>query len=183
MSDPRATRVLLGFLEDPQWFVRLHMVRAMAKAKFLPQVDAIAARLTDRSWMVREAAVHTLQQLGRLDQLTQAFLGTADRYGREQIADEWQRAGVIPSLLFKYAKDSEGAEKQVVSQLANMGKTSYMLAVVHYSTDRELRKKFLQDFGRHPDMQIQAWVAELAEVERDPELRALAQASVLPERG
>jgi HEAT repeat protein len=183
MSDPRATRVLLGFLEDPQWFVRLHMVRAMAKAKFLPQVDAIAARLTDRSWMVREAAVHTLQQLGRLDQLTQAFLGTADRYGREQIADEWQRAGVIPSLLFKYAKDSEGAEKQVVSQLANMGKTSYMLAVVHYTTDRELRKKFLQDFGRHPDMQIQAWVAELAEVERDPELRALAQASVLPERG
>lgn len=182
MSDPRATRVLLGFLEDPLWFVRLHAVRAMAKSKFARQVEAIAARLTDRSWMVREAAVHTMQQLGRFDLLTQAFLGTADRYGREQIADEWQRAGVIPTLLTKYAQDSGEAEKQVVAQLANMGKTSYILAVVHYSTDRDLRRKFLQDFGRHPDDQIQAWVAQLAEMERDPELRALAQAS-LPPRG
>jgi len=181
MSDPRAIRVLLGFLEDPQWFVRLHAIRAMSKPKFMPQVDAIAARLSDRNWMVREAAVHTLRQLGRLDQLTRAFLGTADRYGREQIVDEWQRAGVIPSLILKYAQEDGGPEKQVVSQLANMGKTSYMLAVVHYSTDRNLRRKFLQDFGRHPDMQIQAWVAELAEVERDPELRALAQAALPPQ--
>jgi HEAT repeat protein len=181
LPDPQATRVLLALLEDPVWFVRLHGVRALAKHKFTTEVDSIAARLTDRNWMVREAAVHTLQQLNRLEYLTDAFLRTADRYGKEQIADEWQRAGVIPTLLFKYAQDNSEQEGQVISQLANMGKTSYMLAVVHYSTDRDLRKKFLTDFGRHPDPQIQHWVAEMAEHERDAELRALAQAS-LPAR-
>jgi hypothetical protein len=51
-----------------------------------------------------------------------------------------------------------------------------------HSTDRHLRKRFLQDFGRHPDPQIQYWVGEMALRETDAELRALAQASKLPEK-
>lgn len=182
MEDPRATQVLLGLLEDPEWFVRLHAVRALAKPKFAPQVDVIAGRLSDRHWMVRESTVHTLQQLQRLDHLCDVFLHTPDRYSQEQIADEWQRAGVIPTLLGQYAQNHSGAESRVVGQLVSMGKTSYMLAVLSHTTDRNLRKRFLQDFGRNPDPQIQYWVRELARREPDAELRALALASKLPER-
>lgn len=182
MADPRATQVLLALLEDREWFVRLHAVRALAKAKFALHVDAIAKRLTDRHWMVREATVHTLQQLQRLDHLCDVFLHTQDRYSQEQIADEWQRAGVIPTLLGQYAQANSGPESRVVDALVRMGKTSYMLAVLTHSTDRNLRKRFLQDFGGNPDPQIQYWVRELARREPDTELRALALASKLPER-
>jgi HEAT repeat protein len=180
IDDPRATRALLSQLEDAQWFVRLHAARALAKPKFASQVDVIAERLTDRHWMVREAAVQTLHRLQRLDHLCEGFLRTQDRYGQEQIADEWQRAGVIPALLSQYVGPDGGLESRVLGQLISMGKTSYMLAVLQGSGDRELRKKFLQEFGRSPDPQIQYWVGELAARETDAELRVLAQAAKLP---
>jgi hypothetical protein len=182
MADPRAIQVLLALLEDREWFVRLHAVRALAKPKFALQVDAIAQRLTDRHWMVRESAVHTLQQLERLEHLYDVFLHTQDRYSQEQIADEWQRVGVIPALLGQYAQANSGPQGRVVGQLISMGKTSYMLAVLTQTTDRNLRKRFLEDFGRSPDPQIQYWVRELARREPDKELRALALAAKLPER-
>ena len=180
VRDPRATPALLTLLEDSQWFVRLHAVRALAKRQYMPQAAQIAGRLTDAHWMVREGAARTLLVFGRVgtDQLTQHFLGTKDRYSQEQITDEMQRAGLIPVLLAQYASETDAKGGQVIEQLAEMGKTSYMLEVLQSSSERSVRKKFLQDFGRHSDPQIQAWVRILATRETDPELRALAQNAV-----
>jgi HEAT repeat protein len=180
LPDPRSVPVLLTLLEDSQWFVRLHAVRALAKRKFLPQAADIARRLTDPNWMVRGAAAQTLLGFGQLgiNQLLDHFLSTQDRYSREQIADEMQRAEIIPTLLTQYANAADGKESQVIEQLAQMGKTSYFIFVLVNTDDRNLRKKFLEGFGRNPDLQIQAWVKELATRESDAELRALAQASI-----
>jgi HEAT repeat protein len=180
LEDPRATPVLLTLLEDTQWFVRLHAVRALAKRKYLSQALQVAQRLTDLHWMVREAAARTLLVFGRAgsDHLASHFLRTEDRYSREQIADEMQRAGLIPSLLAQYGSGEDGAEGQVIEQFAQMGKTSYLISVLQSSSERDLRKKFLQGFGRHPDPQIRAWVRHLATREPDEELRALAEATI-----
>lgn len=180
LEDPRSTPVLLTLLEDAQWFVRLHSVRALAKRKFLPQASEIARRLTDSHWMVREAAARTLLVFGRVgtDQLYDHFLETEDRYSSEQISDEMQRAGLIPTLLSQYGNEGNDREARVIAQLAQMGRTSYLLAILLSSSDRNLRKKFLENFGRHADVQIKAWVKHLAAREADPELRALAQASM-----
>jgi len=180
LTDPRATPVLLTLLEDSQWFVRLHAVRALAKRKYLPQAPHVARRLTDTHWMVREAAGRTLLVFGRVgtEQLVNHFLATEDRYSREQIADEMQRAGLIPGLLTEYATQREGREDQVIEQLLSMGKTSYMVAVLHHSSDRILRQKFLTNFGRQPDPQIQAWVHHLAQRESDAGLKTLAEATI-----
>lgn len=177
LPDPRATPVLLTLLEDSQWFVRLHAVRALAKRKFLPQAPHIARRLTDAQWMVREAAGRTLLVFGRvgIEQLVNHFLATEDRYSREQIVDEMQRAGLIPGLLTEYATQRGGREDKVIEQLVSMGKTSYMVALLHHSSDRILRRKFLENFGRHPDPQIQAWVRYLAQREPDTVLKTLAE--------
>ncbi len=176
--DIRAVPVLLSLLEDPEWFVRLHTVRALAKPKFETQLPEIARRLADPRWMVREAAVRTLQAFGPEGTATlyDYFLSSEDRYSREQIADEWQRAGVIPSLLAQYAAGRDGREHRVLEQMAHMGKTSYLVGLLLGTDDPGVRKKFLEDFGRHPDRQIQSWVNHLATNETDPELRALAQA-------
>jgi HEAT repeat protein len=184
LSDPRSTPVLLTLLEDSQWFVRLHAVRALAKRKFLPQAQQVAQRLTDPHWMVRQAAARTLLVFGRVgsEQLAQHFLDTEDRYSREQIADEMQRAGLIPNLLAQYASGRDGAETEVIDMLVQMGKTSYIVSVLQGSPERNLRKKFLEDFGREPEPNIRAWIKNLALHESDPDLRALAL-STLREAG
>ncbi|MGH9789267.1 MAG: HEAT repeat domain-containing protein [Candidatus Acidiferrales bacterium] len=178
LRDTRAVPVLLGLLEDPEWFVRLHTVRAMAKPRFESQLLQIAARLADPRWMVREAAVRALLTFGDagFNVLYDYFLGSEDRYSREQIADEWQRAGVIPTLLGHYSRQPQSRERQVIEQMAHMGKTSYLVGLLLGSSDAALRKRFLQDFGRHADRQIQSWVAWVAAHETDPEVKALAQA-------
>jgi HEAT repeat protein len=176
LRDPRAIPVLMGLLEDPEWFVRLHTVRALAKPRFEGQLLQIAQRLADPRWMVREAAVRTLLSFGDsgVAVLYDYFLTSEDRYSREQIADEWQRAGVIPTLLGNYSRQPHSRERQVIEQLAHMGKTSYLIGLILGSADAPLRKQFLQDFGRHSDPQIQSWVTWAAANETDPEVKALA---------
>jgi HEAT repeat protein len=182
LPDPRSVPILLTLLGDTEWFVRLHTVRTLAKPKFQPQAAEIARRLTDSNWMVREAAGQTLLIFGQpgVNQLFEDFLRSPDRYTREQIAETMQRSGLVPTLLAQYLEAHNGREKHVIEQLAQMGKTSYLLALLARTPDKELRKKFLRDFGRHPDTQIQMWVKELATREADPELRALARTALKP---
>lgn len=183
MADSRAMPLLLTLLEDTAWFVRLHAVRALSKRRFLPQTGRISEVLTDRSWRVRDAAVRTLRSFGAAgrERLTEYFLATQDRYSREQIADEFQRAGLIPDLLTECAENGNGREIRVLSHLADMGKTSYIVSVLMRGKGNgRLRKKFLEEFGRCPDPQIHHWVEEVARQESDSELKALAQEALTP---
>lgn len=182
LADPRSTPVLLTLLEDAQWFVRLHAVRALAKRKFLSQAPQVALRLTDPHWMVREAAARTLLVFGRVgsEQLSSHFLSTQDRYSQEQIADEMQRAGLIPNLLVQYSSETEGTEGRVLEQLVQMGKTSYVVSVLQTSSDQRLRRKFLMNFARYLDPQIRGWVQQVATEETDPNIRTLAQTAIRP---
>ena len=187
LDDPRATPVLLTLLEDAQWFVRLHAARALARRKDLPRAKLIAHRLTDKQWMVREAATRTLLAYGRagLEELLDQLLSTQDRYTKEQIADAFQRAGLLPALLAQFSENGDGIETRVLEQLVQMGKTSYMVAVLSNGSDKQLRGKFLANFGRHADPQIRSWVAGMATHEPDLELRhkAVNMALGLPQMG
>jgi HEAT repeat protein len=176
LADARSTPVLLTLLEDAQWFVRLHAVRAMGKRKYLSQAPQVSRRLTDPHWTVREAAARTLLVFGRVgsDQLAQHFLSTEDRYSREQIADEMQRAGLVPALLAQYGAEREGATTRVIDMLVQLGKTSYLVWALENNPDLEVRKKFLVHYGEEPDPQVRAWVTHVATTDADPALRTLA---------
>ena len=175
LADPRSTPVLLTLLEDGQWFVRLHAVRALAKRKFLSQAPQVARRLTDSHWMVREAAARALLVFGRVgsDALIEHFLSTEDRYSREQIADEIQRAGLVPALLAQYGAERDSSEP-VIDMLVQLGKTSYLVWALENSPDLSVRKKFLVSYGRELDPQVQGWIAHVATTDIDPALRTLA---------
>jgi HEAT repeat protein len=177
LDDPRGIPALLALLEDSQWFVRLHAVRALGKRRFMSQASRLAQRLTDPHWMVREAAARAFLPFGQYgtSHLFEHFLVTPDRYTKEQIADEMQRTGIIPNLLEQYAQVEKGQEAQVISHLADMGKTSYLIAVLLASPGQGLARKFLQEFGHHPNPGIQDWVKHLAEGGDDPDLRPLAR--------
>ncbi len=185
LRDGRSTSVLVTLLEDAQWFVRLHAVRALAKRNDPSQALQIRGRLTDSNWRVREAAARMLLTFrpADIDKLLEHFLITQDRYSREQVAEELQRAGVIPTFLTRWCEKKDGRDTRVIEQLAEIGKTSHLLAVLLNSSDHNLREKFLKTFGQHSDPQIQALAKELAMREADPELRALAQTSMGPGSG
>lgn len=185
LADQRSAPVLSTLLEDAVWFVRLHAVRSLAKQRFSSYAGRAANALTDPQWRVREAAVRTLRVFGRrgLDLLTEHFLGTRDQYSREQIADEFQRAGIIPELLTHCANTGNGRETAVLRHLAEMGKTSYMVSVLESGHDNGyLRKKFLQEFGRYPDPQIHQWVEREAVMGSDFDVRALARQALTSPR-
>lgn len=178
LTGSRAASTLFSLLEDSAWFVRLHAVRSLARHRFLSGGDRVSSALTDPNWRVREAAVRTLRGFGRagLDLLTSHFLATRDRYSREQVADEFQRAGLIPELLTRCAETGNGRETAVLRNMAEMGKTSYMISVLEGSEGKaKLRKSFLRQFGRYPDPQIHQWVERVAVKEPDFDLRSLAQ--------
>ena len=153
-------------------------MRSLARHRFLPAGDRISNALTDPNWRVREAAVRTLRGFGRpgLDLLTSHFLATRDRYSREQVADEFQRAGLIPELLARCSETGNGRETAVLRNMAEMGKTSYMISVLEEGEGKgKLRKSFIRQFGRYPDPQIHQWVERVAVKEPDFDVRSLAQ--------
>ncbi|MCL5670958.1 MAG: HEAT repeat domain-containing protein, partial [Acidobacteria bacterium] len=178
LAEHRAGSMLVTLLADSVWFVRLHAARAFAKRWFVSHAGRISSALTDPNWRVREAVVRTLRSFGPpgLDLLTAHFLSTQDQYSREQIADEFQRTGLIPELLARCTETGNGRETAVVRHLAEMGKTSCMISVLENEEGkRDLRKKFLQQFGGEPDPQIHDWVEHVAVQEPDFDVRALAR--------
>ena len=178
IPDARSTAVLLTLLQDSEWFVRLHVVRAMAKRKFLTQANRVSESLTDPHWMVREAAARALLVFGRggVDQLTEHFLATDDRYSREQIADEMQRAGLIPVVLEQFTNNVNPRAGLVLDYLTNMGKTSYLVSYLDASADHTMQRKFIEGFGQRPDPQIRIWVRKISRETTDPSLQAIALA-------
>lgn len=178
LDGERAASMLLRLLDDPVWFVRLHAVRSFIGNHFLPYASRISKALTDSNWRVRETAVRTLRGFGQpgLDLLTTHFLSTRDRYSREQIADEFQRAGLVPALLTRFAESGNGRETAVLRHLAEMGKTSCMIAALENGAGNgRLRKSFLQLLGQSLDPQIQQWVEQVSTKDTDFDVRILAR--------
>lgn len=186
LADPRSGPVLLGFLKDSVWFVRLHALRSLAKPKFASHAGRVANALTDSNWRVREAAARALRAFGSagLDELMARFLATQDRYSREQIADEFQRAGLIPQLVARCAENGSNQETAVLSLLVEMGKTSYIISLLDLGEgNRDLRKQFLRKLGQKSARQIPQWVQPVALPGSDSEVRSRTLPTSPPKHG
>jgi len=140
LDDPRAVVRLVTLLDDVEWFVRLHAVRATARRRFIMLAEHVTRHLTDAQWRVREAAVRTLLSFGAVgaERLVEHFLTTRDRYSLEQIAEELQRTGLLPILLGKYGRDGDGRKREVIERLARIGKSNCVSAVLETGPDRRL---------------------------------------------
>jgi HEAT repeat protein len=149
LNDPRVTDVLITLLGDAEWFVRLRAVQAFAQQRCLAGIPDIARGLTDPHWRVREATTRALRCLGQvgIDHLFTHFLTTTDAFSREQIADEFQRAGIIPDLLAQFEREESDRAFQVIQRLTEMGKTNYLAAALRDGSAETLRGKFLKQFG------------------------------------
>ena len=152
VADARADAALHQLLSDPQWFVRLRTVRAVARLpqSCSPLLPDIRRSLHDPHWRVREASVQTLLSLGpkgRL-QLFESFLTAPDHAACEQIAEVIEGAGLVSSLVEKYGAGTTGLEALVVEQLASdaalLGVSDALRAL-----NPEIRQRFLDRFTPH----------------------------------
>ena len=164
LQDSRAPGALLTLIQDPQWLVRLHAVRALAHRPCPFQLTEIARCLVDPQWTVRQTAAKTLCGFGAtgLSVVIEHSLGTKDMYSREQIADELQRAGLIPVILERYERGADGQEARLLEQFVQMGKTSYLMEVLSNGCSERLRQKFVQDFAHLGSREFRAKLRTIA---------------------
>jgi HEAT repeat protein len=143
--------------------VRLHAVRAAARAEHPALATRVADRLTDVNWRVREAASQALPALGASGsaRLLEHFLSTGDRYSREQVAETLERAGAVRDLLNRYGREGRDPETRVVDRLVEMGKTSTLVALSSDGLIPEQRRRLIQRLGSNPHPHVQAFLAEL----------------------
>ena len=123
LDDPRASLQLVTLLNDVQWFVRLHAVRAVAQPRFRTLAEHVTRRLTDVNWRVREAAVRALLSFGPAEvrRLVNHYLTTQDRYSLEQIAEELERLRLLPGQPGQYAHRSGWGRAPVTGRLIGLG--------------------------------------------------------------
>jgi HEAT repeat protein len=131
VDDLWAAPALVLLLEDREWFVRLHATRALANHASGP-IEALNRRLTDSNWRVREAAVQTLAGRGRegMRFLLAHFLKTQDRYSREQVAEQIERRGLIPSVLKAFGDPGATIETRFIKGVVRMGRTAALTAAL-----------------------------------------------------
>jgi HEAT repeat protein len=90
---------VLGLLDDPAWFVRVHAARSAAHLAGAAAAPAVTHLLSDSRWWVRTAAKDALRAIGR-DALPALIpiLGSPDRFARNGAAEVLQDIGVVDQL-------------------------------------------------------------------------------------
>jgi hypothetical protein len=160
LADPRATSVLHKLLYDPQWYVRLRALRALARPHHSAPHLLLGIRdsLRDPHWRVREAAMQTLISLGRRGRrhLYEHFLISQDQVTREQIVEMIERSGLMATLVKEYGEGAGGVEALIVEQFASEA-APFGLSEVLRVSDPQVRHKFMERFlpVAHIRMQIQ----------------------------
>ena len=127
LNDSRTVPALLILLDDGEWFVRLHATRALAKCRVCP-LEALGRRLTDTHWRVREAAARAISARGPegVNFLLSHFQATDDRYSREQVVEQLERTGLIPSLLAGFEEPGAGEEPRFIGEMVGTGNTAVL---------------------------------------------------------
>ena len=163
LEPAHAMPVLAALLGDSAWFVRLHAVRALRHQRFAP-LSLVSQRLTDPNWRVREAAAQTLAARGRsgLEVLLEHFLATSDRYSQEQVAEQVERAGLLPSLLAAYGEPGRKLETCFLAEMVMRGFGDILLPALQKDVPLEGLGALAQELTRTPKAQIDLFPRQLA---------------------
>lgn len=151
LDDGRAVPALLTLLNDAEWFVRLHAVRALADCGPVP-LEAFGSKLTDPNWRVREAAAQALAAQGERGArfLLAHFRATNDRYSREQVAEQIERLGLIPSLVAAFGGPDD-TETQFIEGMVRLGRTASLRLALQNAPEWK-RIEVLAELQRHGDL-------------------------------
>ena len=147
-------------LQDPQWSVRMGALQALAERPRLLPVAEIHRFLTDPQRTVRQAALRALLAYGRegVSKLYEHFLETEDKTLRDQIIEEFDRSGLLLSLLQNLGDSPGNLETRVVERLVSVGATRYLHAALTNGSGRQLVQILFEKLEDHSPPKIDAWL-------------------------
>lgn len=175
--DTATNNILQKLLQDESWFVRLHSCRAAAGKFFLPLAPAVAQRITDNHWLVREAAVRSLREMGEfgVEHIIRTFLSTQDRYAAEQICEEIQRSGILAELLADVGAEERRREAMLVARrMVSLGKITMLLAYLLSPVPSDLKLLLARELGACSLPDCLEALRRCSEEDPDPRVRAAA---------
>lgn len=132
LPDADKEQVLL-LLDDPVWFVRLQAAKALGNLKFGRAEDALAARLLDGSWQVRNSAAMALTMAS--DKAADIFLRTLDaedRYAKESICEEIEKTNFVETLIDNLDSEDKALLSKSQEILRLMHSLNYSTPLVEY---------------------------------------------------
>ena len=175
--DSDSNNILERLMQDDTWFVRLHACRATAGKFFLPLAPAVADCITDSHWLVREAAVRGLREMGEsgVEHILRIFLSTEDRYAAEQICEEIQRTGILAELLVDVASEERREMVTLLTRrMVSLGKTTMLLAYVLSPVPSDLKLLLIQELTFCHSPECLETLQRCAETDPDSAVRSAA---------
>jgi len=95
-----ALPVLSVMVNDPEWFVRLRAVVALASINHSARIRPLLHALCDSNRFVRQRAAWALAQIGsNLDNILSQVVDTQDNYALQAFISELERSGAIENLV------------------------------------------------------------------------------------
>jgi HEAT repeat protein len=170
--DRRAEEALRGLLADENEFVRLHAARACADRFYAGLTPDLVRLMRDPRWRVREAATQALRAFGGggLKEVYQQFVESTDRYMCEQVAEEFQRQGIVRELVGELAGGGDAHLAQdVCKKLVLMQKTSLLTnAMVSPGVPPEARAMIMDALTLAPPPEFYPLLQYIIENDKGP---------------
>ncbi len=175
--DNESNNILQKLLQDEAWFVRLHACRAGAGKFFLPIAPAVAQRMTDPQWLVREASVRSLREMGEfgVEHIYRTFLTSEDRYAAEQIAEEIQRSGMLAELLANIETEEQRMEAMLTARrMVSIGKVTMLLAYLMSPVHSSLKLMLIRELAACYTPECLETLRRCSEEDPDPRVQSAA---------
>jgi hypothetical protein len=124
----------------------------------------LTRHLGDPRRTVRQATLLALLALGREGQskLYEEFLKTQDRFLRDQILEELDRAGLLQNLLQNLDGKAGSLETRVVEKIVSMGATRCLRAALTNIYGHHLLKVLFEKLEDHSLQKIDVWLGVCA---------------------
>lgn len=156
-SDPSFLRIdfnlLLQYLLDSVWFIRLQAAKVFGKFRFQGAIDILGNLLLDPNWQVRNAATNALIQFD--DYSLNIFLkalNARDEYAKQSICEEIQKSDFVNVLIENLSQDDKDKYEKSRAILNTMHMLNFSTPLIEYmhtgkneKVKTELRHIMLQE--------------------------------------
>jgi hypothetical protein len=134
-----------ALLDDPVWFVRLQAAKALGTLRHGKAEPALAKRLMDGNWQVRNAAATAIVLTS--DNAIGIFLdtlGTTDRYAKESVCEEIQKTNFVYRLIDNLVSpegETYGKSRKILKIMASLGYGTPLREYLESGADDRVRRE------------------------------------------
>ena len=135
--------ILMQYLTDSVWFIRLHAAKAVGNLRFKGAKNAIGNLLIDPNWQVRNAATNALIQFNdeSLDIFLKA-LNDKDEYAKQSICEELQKSDFVNVLIGNLSQDDKDKyekSREILKIMHTLNFSTPLMEYMHTGKDEKVK--------------------------------------------